>query len=1005
MSTGAPLLALVQPLFVYLQTLLAYLRTAISFVVSLCSFKTFLAWLTQLTSSFPLPPLIYIVAALILSTAFTCLVAETVIGWTTGLLLWKLGITKSWSTVEFRALKCEVKIDNFELAPYTIAHAYSYWKRIFPVELLYAESSVIRLKLDVFRFELKVTVIDLAVCFRITHQNQWNHDLTWAREIAYGYKYRMVNHFSDILFNNISTEPAVGFLQLKLDEMAHRVYVEMENMDLRFVDDEINYSFGMKVAKLNVSPANRNTADPDAIGAVPKVMKGINTRIYGSPVAKLRADDTDEDNFFVADLIDGNLYVPDLHSCLLQPGFTPYGKGKRLMFTAKVNKAELNVHEKQAEMVWFHFLRAFGFYEFRPWKYRLNDELQKYEREPTFDEERKYIPLYRRLHFEKKASEIDRLTTEIQKIEYFLKISSIMRLRRLALGIVFADTECHSQHRQDSMLRFDSNSEPQDILMSYVLAMKRPSYEDTWCRPWFLHEIYLKELITSNLIIRVYDKENVAGNPGLPVHGGALKTLYDISEWTGQLRYLFHERPDGLCQGALREICEPDYKMLDIRFGHVSCKVINMDITNKTVFRCLLENRKRTRLRNVRHTFNRYPTSKGFQFLYQLDSQYRVNVDFYFAKVIVPCALSKELDDTNAIVYRGFWGNAINPDIIVPRDLCLGANLSASNDIFPLVDPSVRKEGELLLFSGRNVMIKLKIDGLDLLLFENLYSLESKCQRVQGNIALELNTGKDFVKVVFFADFLRIKQWYPEANFQGRINLPFTYSKFLDANCSHSVQSSPLLELDKVQLVVKKKVSEGDNSYLKTLCSDHWNGEYERLSLSIRISVDPNSIDHGTTNVLGYKMLESLRLTLSFEGVSRDFNLPLQGMSCVFDTDVRIRRQSDRQTVFLFNVTGIYIDPERGVDMIHLGAVSFPTPIASVLTSDLKNSDGLTTGSIRLILLHGSCIHTNSILRFINSYSIFYQSFRRSWYAAHELFVSTHSNSLYRGKYWSICFP
>ena len=52
----------------------------------------------------------------------------------------------------------------------------------------------------------------------------------------------------------------------------------------------------------------------------------------------------------------------------------------------------MTVHEKQAEMFFYHGLKAFGFFEFRPWKYKLVDEL-KYERAPTSEEEAVYTSI------------------------------------------------------------------------------------------------------------------------------------------------------------------------------------------------------------------------------------------------------------------------------------------------------------------------------------------------------------------------------------------------------------------------------------------------------------------------------------------------------------------------------------------------------------------------------------------------------------------------------------
>ena len=91
-----------------------------------------------------LPPLFYIIAAIVVFMALSFLLTETIIGLCIGFVLWKIGITKSWSVVEFRAFSAEVIIENFELGPDAVRSIYVYWKRILPVELLYIESGTVR---------------------------------------------------------------------------------------------------------------------------------------------------------------------------------------------------------------------------------------------------------------------------------------------------------------------------------------------------------------------------------------------------------------------------------------------------------------------------------------------------------------------------------------------------------------------------------------------------------------------------------------------------------------------------------------------------------------------------------------------------------------------------------------------------------------------------------------------------------------------------------------------
>lgn len=161
---------------------------------------------------FHFPPLAYVFTAIIVYIVFSILLTETIIGWCIGFVIWKLGLTRVWSVVEFRALRKEVIIKNFELGPEAIKSIYIYWKRILPLELLYAESSSIKLQFNIFKLGVKVSFVDLAVCFRLSHQQEWNNDLVWAKEIALGYKHRLANTFTSIIFDGVSSEPSVSLI-------------------------------------------------------------------------------------------------------------------------------------------------------------------------------------------------------------------------------------------------------------------------------------------------------------------------------------------------------------------------------------------------------------------------------------------------------------------------------------------------------------------------------------------------------------------------------------------------------------------------------------------------------------------------------------------------------------------------------------------------------------------------------------------------------------------------
>jgi hypothetical protein len=145
---------------------------------------------------------------------------------------------------------------------------------------------------------------------------------------------------------------------------------------------------------------------------------------------------------------------------------------------------------------------------------------------------------------------------------------------------------------------------------------------------------------------------------------------------------------------------------------------------------------------------------------------------------------------------------------------------------------------------------------------------------------------------------------------------------------------------------MKNTITEGDNLYLKSLSADYWNGDFEKLHLSIHIYLDPNATDHGVTNLLGYKTLESIKVILNYEDNDRDFTLSCKDSSTFsVETDVRVR--VDYVTQFILTVYGLYIDPERGVELIKIGVVLVSTPISHIIAVPLINEDELTTGSVK----------------------------------------------------------
>ena len=199
-------------------------------------------------------------------------------------------------------------------------------------------------------------------------------------------------------------------------------------------------------------------------------------------------------------------------------------------------------------MFFYHCLKAFGFFEFRPWKYKLCAELKKYERHATAEEEAIYIPLFKKCREEKKLQELAKISSEILKLEYILTLSSIMSMRRKAIGKIFPE-DSYPEHVgvQDEILPYNMSASPQDDIMSRILSVERPVFEEIWCRPYYIHEIHFAGIHIKDLQINVLEAQNGPG--GLPRHGGSLKTRYRVLDWSGYMRYLMQKSAEGLPLG------------------------------------------------------------------------------------------------------------------------------------------------------------------------------------------------------------------------------------------------------------------------------------------------------------------------------------------------------------------------------------------------------------------------------------------------------------------------
>ena len=123
----------------------------------------------------------------------------------------------------------------------------------------------------------------------------------------------------------------------------------------------------------------------------------------------------------------------------------------------------------------------------------------------------------------------------------------------------------------------------------------------------------------------------------------------------------------------------------------------------------------------------------GFEYGFRMNGKSEIDVEIRFGKAVVALGLMKALDETNLIVYRGFWANAKKCEVFCPKDMFNGVPLSPlyipdSGPISPDLNGN-----HMLKFRGRTIRVKVKVDSLDLLLIENLLKVDSKTKEYKIN--------------------------------------------------------------------------------------------------------------------------------------------------------------------------------------------------------------------------------------------------------------------------------
>ena len=137
---------------------------------------------------------IMIVLSILISiSAFLYFVSELLFAYILGFILWKLEIMTSWKKINVRFHALEIKIYDFDFGPLPHSIIFAFWKRNLPWDFRYLRASELKIVFDLRNNRTHTSLKNCYACARITHQNEWNSDVQWVRDMAVGYKHRWVH--------------------------------------------------------------------------------------------------------------------------------------------------------------------------------------------------------------------------------------------------------------------------------------------------------------------------------------------------------------------------------------------------------------------------------------------------------------------------------------------------------------------------------------------------------------------------------------------------------------------------------------------------------------------------------------------------------------------------------------------------------------------------------------------------------------------------------------------
>ena len=440
-------------------------------------------------------------------------VGEWIFSFLLGLALRHLGICNVVPKIRLRLGMSVVKIEvqGVDLGPQVLRVIEWPWQRWVPLRANSLTCTWAKIYVYPLNLEVKVHVKNFLLDGDVTRPAEWNADFSyWQRRMACLMKHRLVNHWTDILTGHKSLEPQLNYQGYIVDTLAQKITLEADGADIRTHERETGYEWGLKMRRFSLVPGKPTH---DSMNATPRYVTLKKYRMYvNSPehesmfsalnaaVPDPRAQRRERDDpITLADELVFRIDFPNVHTCLWQPGELPFNQGKRVRISLRGRNIHHILHDEQNYFYQFFCWRAAGNYEWRPWKRLLNARTLATEREPDEAEALLYMSLFDQLQksglvsFDR-AKNIDTLL----QLETHFTVQAIMSLRRRALNLTFSSESDEMSPVQDSLLTYDTREDPQNILMSRVLAGRRPVFDEAYC---MIREVLVEVTLTLTLTL------------------------------------------------------------------------------------------------------------------------------------------------------------------------------------------------------------------------------------------------------------------------------------------------------------------------------------------------------------------------------------------------------------------------------------------------------------------------------------------------------------------------